>query len=93
MKIRGEGCRKQHEVDSVDLLRIIDHFIQFAESKFREVGLVERVIDLRRNIVSATKEEKIVRAQREAEEIERELLKRKGSGEPDSDAAGGGEDY
>lgn len=94
MKLRAEGCRKQYEIDPVNMLRALRHFIQFAEPRFREVKLIEEMVDLKRIVEAAVEEEKGERARREAEEIEKELHERESARQlgPDPDAAGG-EDF
>ena len=84
MKLRAEGCRKQYEIDAGNVIRAVKHFIQFADPRFREVKLMEEMVDLVRIVEAAELEEKNERARRDAEEIERELCERKSSGEPRS---------
>ena len=80
MKLRGNHCRRQYDIEGIDVVRMIDWFIKFADPQYREIPLVERLMALRKSIMAAINEEEVERARREDRELEKVLRERESSG-------------
>lgn len=70
--VRLEASSSQVTLSATDILRAVDHYLTYAEPRFREVALIERMIDLRRTIASALEMERKATLEAQEEELKKE---------------------
>lgn len=79
MRIKGKLSRAEADLDDAMVVRAIDHFLRFADPKFREIDLVRGMLAARDSIVSLSAAENAERARIDNKQAEEVILESEGS--------------
>jgi hypothetical protein len=75
----GKLSRVEADFDDAMVVRAIDHFLRFADPRFREIDLVRGMLAARDSIVSLSEAENAERSRRDNQQAEEVILGSEGS--------------